>query len=196
MNKKIIGILVVTLLIATVLPATGSIEKNLYMTEKSEPLVFLDPGTSEEIQYSMVEADTEGNVDKSMVQSLDNLAPNPSFEEGDVLPTGWEHTDFGQGEEYHWDSDYAHTGEKSVGISVPTKQNSYEWYATDLIPVDTKNNYYEFSCYYKYTGVPDIAWQQVLWINLELYDENEEEIMGIIGVCQYCDFYFAPLAEI
>ena len=184
MNKKIIGILVVTLLIATVLPATGSIEKNLYMTEKSEPLVFLDPGTSEEIQYSMVEADTEGNVDKSMVQSLDNLAPNPSFEEGDMLPTGWEHTDFEMGEAYHWDSDYAHTGEKSVGI---TNINEFypncKWHTTELIPVDMVNNLYEISGYCKYFETPNE--DQYACIGIELYDENEESLRNTYLTCDY-----------
>ena len=189
MKEKIIGIFIVMLLIATALPVMGTIEKSSYMTEKNEPFVFLDPktGEDEEMQYIMMETDIESTPSKGTVRTQDNLAPNPSFEEGDVLPTGWEHTDFGQGEAYHWDSDYAHTGEKSVGISVPTQQNWYKWYTTDLIPVDNKNNYYEFSCYYKYTAVPDIAWQQVLEVGIELYDENEEMITGILGIAQYHD---------
>jgi len=79
MNKKIIGIFVMTLLIGTVLPATGSIEKNSYLAEKNEPLVFLDPMSSKEIQYIIVEANTESNRDKSMVQSTNGEVIDQDF---------------------------------------------------------------------------------------------------------------------
>jgi len=154
MNRKILGILVMTLLIGTALPVLGSINK----------------------------------VERSMSVG-DNLAPNPSFEEGDVLPTGWEHTDFENGEIYHWDSDYAYDGEKSIGIQVPFVQQwqpFYTWYTTELIPVDLENNYYVFSFYYKYTEVPDIAHEQVLLPQVYLYDENEDYInFYLVSVCQY-----------
>ena len=37
-----------------------------------------------------------------------NLAPNPSFEEGDTMPSGWTYEPDTNGI-YHWDSNYAHS---------------------------------------------------------------------------------------
>ncbi|MFE3845407.1 hypothetical protein ACFL1L_00915 [Thermoplasmatota archaeon] len=178
--KKIIGIFIVTLLIVTVLPATGSIEKNSYLTEKNELLVFLDPINSKEIQYIMVDANTESDIDKSMVQSLDNLVPNPSFEEGDTLPTGWAYTDtIGYDVTHIWDSSDAHSGDKSIGISMASYKSwgpFEEWYTTDYIPADLSNNTYELSVWVKFLKEPPK--DQHAWVAIKLYDANKNILLG------------------
>jgi hypothetical protein len=189
MHKKMVGILVVTLLIVCfVVPAMGNHEEKLYKGKK-ESFVFQDFKISQDAHYNIVQNDKKDQSFREVVRTQDNLAPNPSFEEGNVLPTGWEHTDFGKGEVYHWDSNYAYSGEKSIGISVPTLFGwMFKWYTTDLIPVDMVNNYYVLSCKFKYTDVPEhLPWQQILMPQIELYDQNEEYITYIVSVANYRD---------
>jgi len=80
----------------------------------------------------------------------DNLAPNPSFEYGNELPDGWIH---GRYAKYVWDNEYAHTGNKSIGI-VNLKPSLPQWYTADLIPIDPINNIYAFGVWYKYYAPP------------------------------------------
>ncbi|MCU0851336.1 MAG: hypothetical protein MUC80_08745, partial [Candidatus Thermoplasmatota archaeon] len=54
-----------------------------------------------------------------------NLAPNPSFEDGETMPTGWTYTPNSTGM-YTWDSAYALSGEKSVGLLNLTDIYPYE----------------------------------------------------------------------
>jgi len=180
MNRKLIGIFVMALLIGTVLPATGSIEKNSYMTEKNEPLVFLEPKTDEETQYIIVEPDTESNLPKGTVLTQDNLVTNPSFEEGDTLPTGWVYSDTQSFHVTHiWDSSEAHSGDKSVGISMARYSNygPYEpWITTDYIPVDFSNNTYELSSWVKFPKEP--SKDQYVWVGIRLFDANKDKIAG------------------
>jgi len=149
MNRKIIGIFIVTLLVATVLPVTGSIERN-----------------------------NQANT----IETMDNnLAPNPSFEEGSGgMPTGWSYQ-VRLGEEYTWDSNDAHSGEKSVGITNVNEFPFYDWYTTDLIPVDLVNNLYEISGYCKYSEISNE--DQYACIGIELYDENEESLKNTYLTC-------------
>ena len=193
MNKKIIGIFIVMLLIATVLPATGSIEKNSYMTEKNEPLVFLDPVISEEIQYIIVEADTESNPPKGTVRTQDNLLPNPSFEEGTTYPTGWEISCGTRPENYTWDSRYVHTGEKSVGIrNITTVKFVHCWRTIDYIPIDPERPYH-FSFWYKNIGSPGSKGKVLCC--LDMLDENKNSIDGRQGLFHYANDALWHLAE-
>ena len=106
--------------------------------------------------------------------SLDeNLAPNPSFEEGGDMPTGWTYYDWKDGSTISWDSNYSHSGEKSIGVSdIKKLYNVYGWYTEEFIPVDFIENVYECSVWYKYIGEP--AEGQRGCFSLWLYDVNKE----------------------
>jgi hypothetical protein len=85
-----------------------------------------------------------------------NLAPNPSFEEGDNMPSGWTYDPDTNGI-YHWDSNYAHSGEKSVGVLNLTNNTwppRLMWITTDFIPVDCTANSYQFSAWFKFVETP------------------------------------------
>jgi len=184
MNKKIICILAMTMLIGTVLSATGSIEKNSYLTEKNEPLVFLDPMSGKEIQYIIVEANTESNIDKSMVQSLDNLAPNPSFENGNDVPDGWTCDTFGL--KASWDDTEAHSGQKSVStFNLERNDWHIEWMTEDFIPINLRDNTYELSTWYKYNGIPEEM--QYGCTLVYTCDENYEPLIVYIAYLDYSE---------
>lgn len=78
-----------------------------------------------------------------------NLAPNPSFEEGDTMPTGWTYSPNNTGI-YHWDSDFAQSGLKSVGVMNLTDPHQNYYWTTDFIPVDFTLYTYVFSGWFKY----------------------------------------------
>jgi hypothetical protein len=101
-----------------------------------------------------------------------NLAPNPSFEEGDAMPTGWTYSPESNGT-YTWDSNYAYSGEKSVGVLNLTN-NIYPpylmWITTDFIPVDCTVNAYRFSAWFKFVEIPPVF--QYATIHIREYDIN------------------------
>ena len=86
--------------------------------------------------------------------TLGNLIPNPSFEEGNELPTGWDHKSVRVEGMYLWDSDFAKDGEKSVGMInvVSGCSDSAYWYTLEMIPVDPRNHTYTASVWYKFHG--------------------------------------------
>jgi hypothetical protein len=102
-----------------------------------------------------------------------NLAPNPSFEEGDTMPTGWTYSPETNGT-YTWDSNYAYSGEKSVGVLNLT--NTYPpylmWMTTDFIPVDCTVNSYMLSVWFKFVDIP---LYQYAWIRILEYDINYQQ---------------------
>jgi len=152
MKNKIIGILVVMLLIATVLPVLGS-------TEKVELPMSIGGG---------------------------NLAPNPSFEEGyGDTPYGWAYEDMGdETVTFHWDSSYAHTGDKSVGIAdVKSFGYSYYWHTVDFIPIDQTSESYYYSIWYKYIGEP--SEDERAYLYFAEYDINKRPIGGFGFMLSY-----------
>lgn len=70
---------------------------------------------------------------------IGNLAPNPSFEEGNTQPDGW----FGVlgGATYTWNSSVAHTGIHSVCISNIEPDHSVEWATISFTPVQPETDY-------------------------------------------------------
>jgi hypothetical protein len=123
MNKKIIGILICTLLIANVSAVLGTPEEKVNTIETPE-----------------------GNV----AGTYDNLVTNPSFEEafGDE-PLGWRPT-LGN---THWVDSIAHTGKKSVGVSgASSRYTNYGWVTNYFIPVDFTQNIYNISAWAKCVG--------------------------------------------
>ena len=99
-----------------------------------------------------------------------NLAPNPSFEEGDTMPIGWTYSPNTTGI-YTWDSSFAYTGEKSVGVFNLTNTYPYEvmWITSEYIPVDTAVNSYRFSAWFKCVEIPTF---QYALIRILEYDSN------------------------
>ena len=99
-----------------------------------------------------------------------NLAPNPSFEEGDAMPTGWTFDPPSTGI-YHWDSTYAYSGQKSIGVLNLT--NTYPdyvtWITTDFIPVNCTASSYLLSAWFKFVDIPTY---QYAWIRILLYDAD------------------------
>jgi hypothetical protein len=155
MKKKIIGILICGLLIANVSAVLGSSGEKISLIEKTEL--------------------PRGNV----AGMGPNLAPNPSFEEGGTMPTGWTNVSaLGDVKgSYHWDSSDAHSGSKSVGIYKIENSRASYWHLplTNLIPVDLVNFTYEFSVWYKFNKIPANVNQ---WGALEfgMYDKDKNFI--------------------
>jgi hypothetical protein len=121
-----------------------------------------------------------GNTD-NIPQRIDtemglNLAPNPSFEEGDTMPTGWTYDPDTNGI-YHWDSDYARSGNKSVGVLNLTNpdQEGLMW-TTDFIPADLGMYTYVFSAWFKFIGVAPKS--QHALISIQKYDINYHLVGG------------------
>jgi len=113
---------------------------------------------------------TTKNPHRNVVTMEPNLAPNPSFEEGDTMPTGWTYAPDTNGI-YTWDSDYAYSGEKSVGVLNLTNSYPYRvmWITTDFIPVNTTATSYQLSVWFKFVDIPEY---QYAWIRILHYDIN------------------------
>jgi PKD domain len=101
-----------------------------------------------------------------------NLAPNPSFEEGDTMPTGWIYDPDTYGI-YTWDSNYAYAGEKSVGVLnlTDTYPTYVMWITTDFIPVNCTVNSYMLSAWFKFVDIL-IPMYQYATIRILEYDIN------------------------
>ena len=107
-----------------------------------------------------------------------NLAPNPSFEEGDIMPAGWT-LDSNSTGIYHWDSTYAYSGEKSVGVLNLTNIYPYQvtWITTDFIPVNCTVSSYRVSAWFKFVDIPTY---QFAWIRI-LYYDADYQLAGYSG---------------
>jgi hypothetical protein len=70
--------------------------------------------------------------------STNNLAPNPSFEEGGSQPSGW--ASYLGGATYTWSATNAHTGSHSICISNMSASTSGEW-ESQPIPVQPNKRY-------------------------------------------------------
>ncbi|MGC9424208.1 hypothetical protein, partial [Vibrio sp.] len=105
----------------------------------------------------------------------ENLAPNPSFEEGTGdMPDGWECFDWKDGSVIDWCSNDSHSGEKSVSVTnIQQPRCLYSWGTTELIPVDFTKNVYDCAVWYKYRGQP--TEEQEARFCLWLYDANRED---------------------
>jgi hypothetical protein len=104
-----------------------------------------------------------------------NLAPNPSFEEGDSMPTGWTYSPDTNGI-YTWDSNYTYSGEKSVGVLNLTNDGyppNLMWITTDFIPVNCTLNSYQFSAWFKFVTP---ATTNYATIHIRQYDINYQPL--------------------
>jgi parallel beta-helix repeat protein len=115
----------------------------------------------------------------------ENLAPNPSFENGETSPLEWSYYDYHDGTLYLWDNISSHTGSFSVGIAnVSQPYNVYMWFTNKAITVDPTKSYI-FSVWYKWIGAP--APQQDAEISVREYNENGTNIGGFGLVLTYYD---------
>lgn len=109
-----------------------------------------------------------------------NLAPNPSFEQGDTMPAGWAPAPQGNGT-YTWNSDYAYVGEKSIGVlNLTNNSESSEimWVTTDYIPVDCTNYSYRWVVWYKFVEIPPEC--HFVMVRFLIYDSNHQ-FLGTYG---------------
>jgi hypothetical protein len=177
MRRKIIGIFLCMLLIANISAVLGTSEETESTIEKTDSFVFKHTFNQEDVKYVILDPDVDTGTPRGTVAGrYDNLAPNPSFEEGDTMPTGWTYPgDFSYPSDskgiFHWDSDYARSGEKSVGILNLTQSVEWiNWETIEYIPVDFINYTYEFSAWYKYIGTPTESQHDGLTI--QFYDKS------------------------
>jgi len=121
----------------------------------------------------------------NIVVNEPNLAPNPSFEEGDTMPSGW--TNYpGTDLIYHWDNNCAYSGEKSVGVlnlTNTTDPLNSGWITTDFISVDYEINEYIFSGWVKFIGIPHE--NQCAVLSIKEYDINYQ-FLSYRGIA--CEF--------
>jgi len=119
--------------------------------------------------------------------TLGNLIPNPSFEEGNELPTGWDHKSVRVEGMYLWDSDFAKDGEKSVGMInvVSGCSDSAYWYTLEMIPVDPLNHTYTASVWYKFHGEKERCPSG--YLRIVAYDEDKYYLSTLDVPCTYED---------
>lgn len=115
------------------------------------------------------------SIRRSHVTIQENLAPNPSFEEGTETPLGWDHSDE-RGVIFTWDTNYAHSGEKSIGITNVSENSWPKWSTAELIPVDLSTYIYEYGVWYRYIGEPMPEENGMVF--LSFYDVNKTPLFG------------------
>ena len=169
MNHTLVGIVICTLLIANVSAVLGTYEKKGTFNEKPTSFVVEKFFDQKDTKCTII--DTHQQSEALCGHLLGpNLAPNPSFEEGDTMPTGWTYNPNSTGI-YHWDATDAHSGVKSIGVLNLTNK---EWeganWQSDFIPVDYATNSYMLSGWIKIIGV--LAEGQYAFLHIEEYDEN------------------------
>jgi hypothetical protein len=189
-NKKLIGILICELLLVNISVVFGIPEEKIITNREGEYYVFEFSSGNRDIKYIEINDHSKSSLLKRIDKNTnDNLAPNPSFEEGDTKPTGWEHYSINVNGIFHWDSNYSHSGEKSIGcVNLTYKQNNLGeliWETTDFIPVDFGENDYEFSGWTKFIGT-EISCNQSVTFWVVLYNESYHHL-GRIG--KYFEFF-------
>lgn len=176
MKIKIIGILICTLLITNLSAVLGTSEEKENTIEKTDSFVFENTLNQEDVKYIILDTDMERGTPRGTVAgTYDNLAPNPSFEEGDTMPTGWTYLSDPNFPDvvYSWDSTVAHSGLKSIGLSnIFVIYVDFAWHTTDLIPVDLTQNVYEFSVWYKFNKIPTKDYWA--WQGFGMYDKDQQ----------------------
>jgi hypothetical protein len=91
-----------------------------------------------------------------------NLAPNPSFEDGEEYPIGWEIEGRGEGT-FRWKAAQGHAGNHSLSIRNPSADSNLRWTARQFIPIEPDHDY-EISAWYRNTTqTSSIAFLAVFW---------------------------------
>lgn len=171
MKHKFVGIVICILLIANISVVLGMPKERVNTNGEGRYFIFEDSSGQREIKYIEIDDKKENDLPKKIITNTnDNLAPNPSFEEGDTMPTGWTSAPNTTGI-YTWDSSYAHSGEKSIGVLNLTNSYPYEvlWITSDFIPVDTTEHSYRLTAWFKFVDIPAF---QYATIRILEYDSN------------------------
>jgi len=195
MKQKITSALICLLLIANVSVVLGIPEDKINISEKIKYFSFVKLFNQEHEKYVILDTNTENEMPCGNVSGKGpNLAPNPSFEEGDSMPTGWTYDPNTNGT-YTWDSHYAYSGEKSIGVLNLTNNSDSSylmWTTTDFIPVDCTVNSYMLSVWFKFVEIPPDC--HFAMIRILEYDINHHLIgssgvgIGSINSTEWCHF--------
>ncbi len=120
------------------------------------------------VNVTIVLGDTNKIHNRNVETMEPNLAPNPSFEEGDSMPSGWTYADTNG--IYTWDSNYAYSGEKSVGVLNLTNIYPYQvmWITADFIPVDTTVSSYMLTAWFKFVDIPEFQYATVRILHYDI----------------------------
>jgi hypothetical protein len=179
-KKPLIGIVICLLLIVNGLTVLGFPDSKITTMKKTDSHTFIKLFNQEEVKYTFLSNNIINEIPHGNVIGP-NLAPNPSFEEGDTMPVGWMYDTNTTGI-YHWDSDYALSGEKSIGIlNLTNNSNSsyLSWSTIDFISVDCTVYSYVFSAWFRFIEVPPAC--HFVMVYIHEYDNNHQ-IIGTTGV--------------
>ena len=169
MNHKLVGIIICTLFLTNISAVLGTPEKKGTINEQPPSVFFEKIFDQKDTKYTIIDTHQKSEVPCGHLIGP-NLAPNPSFEEGTTMPLGWTYDPNGTGI-HHWDSNYAHSGLKSIGVLNLTNNwwEGVNW-QSDFIPVDYEKNSYMLSGWYKFIGAQ--GYGQYAFFHIEEYDEN------------------------
>ncbi len=187
MKKKIIGILICMLLIVNTSTVLSISEEKTNKNKQESYYIFEGSSVKREIKYPDISNHLENDLPIKIINSTyDNLAPNPSFEEGDTLPTGWIYDPNTNGI-FHWNSNYSHSGEKSIGsLNLTYKQNVIQiliWETTDFIPINFVENEYKLEGWVKFLKAAEP--NQRAGFGVQYYNELYHSIGGMNLVSYY-----------
>ncbi len=179
-KKPLIGIVICFLLLVNGSTVLGFQEEKITPMKKTGSHPFITLFNQENGIYTSLSTHTINEIPHGNTRGP-NLAPNPSFEEGETIPVGWMYDTNTTGI-YRWDSDYAHSGEKSIGIlNLTNSSNSsyLSWSTIDFILVDCENYSYLLSTWFKFIEVPPECHFVMVYIH---EFDNDHQIIGTHGV--------------
>jgi len=109
-------------------------------------------------------------------QTTNNLAPNPSFENGTVFPNSWVSTISNGLADVTWSMQKSHHGSRSIRIANPQSADlsysaSMGVETSNFINVDT-SRIYDFSAWYLYAQKPEPTSSSTVIIFIEEYDAS------------------------
>jgi Carboxypeptidase regulatory-like domain len=127
----------------------------------------LDPSRS--AQLPNAEEGIKGN-------SQLNLAPNPSFEEGEDYPVGWEMERRGEGT-FSWKSARGRTDDHALSIRDIGAEANLSWVTSRFIPIESGHDY-EISAWYRNTTqTKTVAFLAIFW-------GEDADALGSTGIWQ------------
>ena len=105
-----------------------------------------------------------------------NLAPNPSFEDGEDYPVGWEIAGRGEGT-FRWKAARGRTDDHALSIRNIGAGSNLNWVTTSFIPIDPDHDY-EISVWYRNTmQTSSVAFLACFW-------GDDEYALGSTGIWQ------------
>jgi hypothetical protein len=121
-------------------------------------------------------AQRQSSEDRSQNPAQPNLAPNPSFEDGEDYPLGWEIGGRGEGR-FRWKSARGRADTHALSISNLEAGSNLQWVTSRFIPIEADHDY-EISAWYRNTTqTSSVAFLALFW------GENEYAL-GSTGIWQ------------